>query len=237
MNITAALADLTTAPELLVRIPAFLAGRLESGPVTMAVVRLVEARTEISHFAFSTANASPEIIEAARQHVLDAYRQAAARQAADPAGKGIAFEAGEIVVFREIDAQHRLVLIITHRGPEAPSANMLFTLELVGGHLITQLGAMLAWIADSSVLGSPFDRLTDREWVVLQGLQSEDGEKQLADRLELSPHTLHSHIKSIYRKLGVQGRLPVLMRLGAAQRALRMRLAAERLLPAAGAVS
>jgi DNA-binding NarL/FixJ family response regulator len=112
---------------------------------------------------------------------------------------------------------------------------LLFTLELAGGHLVTQLGAMLAWIADSSVLGTPFDRLTDREWVVLQGLQSEDGEKQLADRLELSPHTLHSHIKSIYRKLGVQGRLPVLMRLGAAQRAYRMRLAAEKLMPAGAA--
>ena len=61
-------------------------------------------------------------------------------------------------------------------------------------------------------LGAAFERLTDREWMVLQGLNSDAGEKQLADQLGLSPHTLHSHIKSIYRKVGVQGRLPAAAR-------------------------
>jgi DNA-binding NarL/FixJ family response regulator len=45
----------------------------------------------------------------------------------------------------------------------------------------------------------------------------------LAGRLGLSPHTLHSHIKSIYRKVGVQGRLPLLLRAQGAVRALRIR--------------
>jgi DNA-binding NarL/FixJ family response regulator len=80
---------------------------------------------------------------------------------------------------------------------------------------------MLAWQDSPRLLGSAFERLTEREWVVLRGLNSDDGEKQLADRLSLSPHTLHSHIKSIYRKVGVQGRLPLLLRLNTAIRELR----------------
>src|SRR5512146_2185357 len=70
-------------------------------------------------------------------------------------------------------------------------------------------------------VGKPCDRLTDREWIVLRHLDSDAGEKQLADQLNLSPHTLHSHIKSIYRKVGVQGRLPLLIRFNTALRELR----------------
>ena len=58
--------------------------------------------------------------------------------------------------------------------------------------------------------------------MVLRGLNSDAGEKQLADELGLSPHTLHSHIKSIYRKVGVQGRLPLLLRAEEAMRGLRV---------------
>jgi DNA-binding NarL/FixJ family response regulator len=84
------------------------------------------------------------------------------------------------------------------------------------------LACLVVWLAQPETLGSPFDRLTDREWMVLRGLNSECGEKQLADQLGLSPHTLHSHIKSIYRKVGVQGRLPLLLRAQQAMRVLRV---------------
>lgn len=43
--------------------------------------------------------------------------------------------------------------------------------------------------------------LTPREKDVLTGLASGVTEKQLAASLDLSPHTVHSHVKNIYRKL------------------------------------
>jgi len=85
-------------------------------------------------------------------------------------------------------------------------------------------------------------RLTEREWVVLQGLMTEAGEKQLADQLGLSPHTLHSHIKSIYRKVEVQGRLPLLSKVHNVVRERRLarlngRRAAVSLVPSSVAVA
>ena len=67
--------------------------------------------------------------------------------------------------------------------------------------------------------------------MVLRGLNSDAGEKQLADQLGLSPHTLHSHIKSIYRKVGVQGRLPLLLRAEEAMRGLRADRVNKRIVP------
>jgi len=59
-------------------------------------------------------------------------------------------------------------------------------------------------------------------------LNYDGSEKQLANQLGISPHTLHSHIKSIYRKIGVQGRLALLRRADDARRAVRLsRLAAR----------
>lgn len=234
MGLTAAMTDLTVTPSSLVKIPAFLAVTLKFDPVVFAVLQVNETSPTILHLHTSLAAPSPDFLEVYRRHIVDIFRTrplAAGEKppmSAAPAVSGSAPGAHELVFFRSIDARHSLMLIVTWRQPEhAPSDILIDTLNLTAGHLAEFIGAGFSWMADSSVLGSPFDRLTDREWVVLQGLQSEDGEKQLADRLELSPHTLHSHIKSIYRKLGVQGRLPVLLMLENAQRAVRMKIAGQ----------
>jgi ATP/maltotriose-dependent transcriptional regulator MalT len=109
-----------------------------------------------------------------------------------------------------------------HQPLTAPER--LDLVNLLVSHLSKALFASLNWQVYPTPLGEPFTALTEREWVVLCGLRSDDGEKQLADRLRLSPHTLHSHIKSIYRKLGVQGRLPLLQRLDAAMRDYRVKV-------------
>ena len=54
---------------------------------------------------------------------------------------------------------------------------------------------------------APLSSLTNAEWRVLLALDTDDAEKQIATALAISPHTLHSHIKNIYRKLQVQSRL------------------------------
>jgi LuxR family maltose regulon positive regulatory protein len=40
----------------------------------------------------------------------------------------------------------------------------------------------------------------------LRYLLSGDSEKQIAHKLARSPHTVHTHVKSIYRNLGVSSR-------------------------------
>lgn len=49
-----------------------------------------------------------------------------------------------------------------------------------------------------------------REWEVLKAFQSPEPEKQIADRLGLSTHTFHVHVKKIYRKLQVRSRLSLI---------------------------
>ena len=55
------------------------------------------------------------------------------------------------------------------------------------------------------------------------GLCSDASEKQMADQMHISHHTVHSHIKSIYRKVGVQGRIPLLRLADDTLRGLRLR--------------
>ena len=54
--------------------------------------------------------------------------------------------------------------------------------------------------------------LTRREREVLQGVASGLSEKKLADTLSLSPHTIHTHIKKIYRKLQVNSRAEAVLK-------------------------
>jgi DNA-binding CsgD family transcriptional regulator len=51
------------------------------------------------------------------------------------------------------------------------------------------------------------EALSESEWQVLLKLDSDLTEKQIAATFEGSPHTLHSYIKNIYKKLKVGTRL------------------------------
>ncbi|HUO07010.1 MAG TPA: helix-turn-helix transcriptional regulator [Phycisphaerae bacterium] len=73
--------------------------------------------------------------------------------------------------------------------------------------------------ANSRVRTKPLLRtLTRTEWRVLMALDSEMPEKQIATELATTANTLHSHIKSIYRRLGVQSRLSAIALLRRAER-------------------
>jgi len=50
------------------------------------------------------------------------------------------------------------------------------------------------------------DGLTPREQETLGLLLTEASEKEMAARLGISPHTVHDHVKKLYRKLGVGSR-------------------------------
>lgn len=60
--------------------------------------------------------------------------------------------------------------------------------------------------------------LTDREREILQLAVEANTKQQIADALALSPHTVDSHLRSIYSKLQVHSRS------GAVVKALRERL-------------
>ena len=74
---------------------------------------------------------------------------------------------------------------------------------------------------ERAALGDNFDALSDREWEVCMALEGPEGEKQIAERIAGSPHTLHGHVKNIYRKLGVKSRVEVVHRLRLARQAVR----------------
>jgi two-component system NarL family response regulator len=54
--------------------------------------------------------------------------------------------------------------------------------------------------------------LSEREKDVLKGIANGLSEKKLAERLSLSPHTVHTHIKNIYKKLRVNSKTEALLK-------------------------
>ena len=61
--------------------------------------------------------------------------------------------------------------------------------------------------------------LTERELEILQHLATDETEAQIADRLFISPHTVRTHIKNIYKKMHVHSRAAA-VRIGFQQRLL-----------------
>src|SRR6185312_12549580 len=74
------------------------------------------------------------------------------------------------------------------------------------------------WRLLSSGLG-----LSPRECGIVRFVFDGDSEKRIAERLGLSPHTVHTYLWRIYRKLQVQSREELLVRVFAEFRALPKR--------------
>ena len=56
------------------------------------------------------------------------------------------------------------------------------------------------------------NELTPRQRAVLNQLVRGRTESEVASRLRISPHTVHSHVKKIYRHFGVKRRAKLLAR-------------------------
>jgi DNA-binding CsgD family transcriptional regulator len=192
------------------QIPTCLTDTLQLPDLTLAIIKLVADGAAVLMFASSGGTSS-------EQELLDIFEQT--RTGNNPEPNPDLHRKGLI---HAIDEHHWLLLTI--QADDVPLEPVMKEfLQALTRQLAISLVAQVIWASSPKILGEPFDQLTDREWMTLVGLNSDAGEKQLADQLGLSPHTLHSHIKSIYRKVGVQGRLSLLRRLEAALCAHRLR--------------
>lgn len=55
--------------------------------------------------------------------------------------------------------------------------------------------------------------LSDRESQVVRCLLRDEPESVIADELRISPHTVHSHLERLYRKLHARSRCQVVIRI------------------------
>jgi DNA-binding CsgD family transcriptional regulator len=232
MDITACVAQHLQRPEDFRHIPAHLARVLGLEPLSLAVVQTLADESLVLLGAHSGTEAPP----AGARDILALHERTRHLATPDgpapgPSGEWAAFDLGHAAAFphvavfpHAIDDRHRLLLVIhTRAGDPGLPAGHAEILQLLARQLAKGLESLVIWMARPGALGVPFDRLTAREWVIFRSLNTDGSEKQLAGQLGVSPHTLHSHIKSIYRKVGVQGRLPLLRLADDTLRDLRLR--------------
>jgi DNA-binding CsgD family transcriptional regulator len=87
-------------------------------------------------------------------------------------------------------------------------------LEVVDEQAVKQATAIFEHRATRIDIGEPrsatyestIERLSDTQLKVLRLLLTGKTEKELAAKLFVSPHTVHSHIQAVYRELGVTSR-------------------------------
>jgi DNA-binding CsgD family transcriptional regulator len=64
-----------------------------------------------------------------------------------------------------------------------------------------------AWKAIASSL-----KLSGQHLQIVKGMLNDHSEAAIADDLKISPHTVHTHCERLYRKLGVTGRVKLVLR-------------------------
>ncbi len=55
-------------------------------------------------------------------------------------------------------------------------------------------------------------QLSEREFQILQCLFDDLKEVKIAERLSLSPHTIHTHLERMYHKIGATSRVGILLK-------------------------
>jgi len=76
----------------------------------------------------------------------------------------------------------------------------------IARHLLGVVGGRPSRPGPIPVPGMPGDELTVREIELLERIVQGDTEQAIATRLQISPHTVRTHVKNIYRKLRVRSR-------------------------------
>ena len=133
-------------------------------------------------------------------------------------------DSGPLMVYEvEQNLGDEYVLRLSVESQAELSPSQTETLNRAKRLIHSALDCILIKQRDRIALGEPFAQLSDREWQVCLELERPDGEKQIAGSLACSRHTVHSYVKSLYRKLQVQSRLQVLDHLKRSRERLRRR--------------
>jgi DNA-binding CsgD family transcriptional regulator len=245
MDIAVALLDYTESLDTCCPIPGVLASTLGIRSIALAVVRLSHNPMEPDYVVCCSSEHTVARESVLLKDMRGIYRHIQPSFRVETPNACQAFHAlqvdqqlqeidvcdiersSRVIVFtRPIDAAYRLLLMVEwHIGDAQLTPEIASKVAIIAMELSKQLRCAVAWKEFPMALGAPFDRLSKQELKVLSGLNTELAEKQLAAHLGLSRHTLHSHIKSIYRKVRVQGRIALLQRLRIAIH--RMRLEAD----------
>lgn len=223
LDVVELLGELTSDTESLTEIPRVLVSLLPLDRVTFALVRqtagepqrmVVAAGVEMGDDATLTTVPIPAIAD---------ERDGTAGAPGPKASAGIsglgtteAFENKPspaqsnppIKIIRQLNASHRMILTL-HWGRRRAALSPEFAglLDTIGDALARALGTLLSWREQPALLGGCFSKITGTQWHVLCHLHTDLSEKELTGFLKITPHTLHSHIKDIYRTLGVRSRL------------------------------
>jgi len=179
------------------------------GPGERAVVR---ARQELDRGAPDSARAGLAQALADPEATRNLRTVIEARTLAAVAGAACGDEA-------EAAAQLRLALDLVAasgvRAPlldHAPALTGLLEREATVPEHRTLAIDLLDHLRRTPVVGSPVEMLTERETAVLQYLPTLMSNAEIADGLHLSINTVKSHLKAVYRKLGVEGRRDAVLR-------------------------
>jgi DNA-binding CsgD family transcriptional regulator len=132
------------------------------------------------------------------------------RDVAKPLGIDDTIHSSQTLCEREV-----MSIVHVYRAAGAPSRfgpDDCAAVVLIHEHLLTRLRSDLPAAVDLPPAASTAEgavatgRLSPKQRIALRLLLSGDSEKQIAAKLRRSPHTVHMHVKAVYRALGVTSR-------------------------------
>jgi len=136
------------------------------------------------------------------------------RQVAEPLGIDDTIHSSQTLCEREV-----MSIVHVYRAAGAPSRfgpDDCAVVALLHEHMLTRVRSDLPATMDLAPTGSAStgaaaaQRLSPKQRIALRFLLSGDSEKQIAAKLRRSPHTVHMHVKAVYRTLGVTSRAELL---------------------------
>jgi DNA-binding CsgD family transcriptional regulator len=221
LSYTILLHEVSSHDELIPELPARLKALLGASKVSMVLISLSPQQTEVGRVTHASGLGLQEAQGAAENdwvHQLLADRKAAAEAGRTENAVRVGSD-GRVQALYRVSNEHAIAFDI-----QTPAAT--YTITEQGKHwlfaMLEQMTRNLKGrlnrpgLVTQSV--SPLSELTKGEWRVLLAIDGDDQEKEIADKLSLSTHTVHSHIKQVYRVMGVRSRMGAIAMLHRAER-------------------
>jgi DNA-binding CsgD family transcriptional regulator len=198
-------------------LPRHLAATLGASSVEVVFIELNAESLEVRRTSYSTGNILQPSDHPENNWASSLLREASAEGAVQRVER---FMPGSAIhALYPVDAATAIAFNIhspeaVHMLTEEGRDFLVSTLSHIALNLRCQATSTASPVRSMPLLSS----LTKAEWRVLLALDGEASEKEISSTLATTANTLHSHIKSIYRRLGVQSRLSAIAILRRAER-------------------